>query len=310
MIEHWTDADAAPWLPAPGPADSKYRRGVLGVRAGSAQYPGAAVLAVSAGWRTGVGLLRYVPPIADQKPPFGLPAPAAAVLAARPETVFGDSGAHPCDAWLLGSGTDPSTRSPAEHSALLTLLSGSAPAVIDAGALELAAEARSGTLARAGGADVPGAPLIFTPHAGEFARLWKQCDLGDPPAALADPATTTARGDAARRLAEALGATVLLKGSVTVIATPRGGLLSAGPATPRLATAGTGDVLAGVLGALVALHAARVREDPELLGALGAAAALLHDQAARLAAGSQDRPIVALDVATALPAAVAAITAR
>lgn len=305
MTERWTDADAAPWLRPPGPADSKYRRGVLGVRAGSAQFPGAAVLAASAGWRTGVGLLRYVPPLNDPGSSFGLPSPAAAVLAARPETVFGEPARRPCDAWLVGSGTDPETRSPAERAAVLKLFTDAAPVVVDAGALGLVVEARSGALHPADAA----APLILTPHAGEFARLWRQAGLGPSPAALDDPLDAAARAAAAQRLAVALGATVLLKGAVTINATPGGRRYYAGPATARLATAGTGDVLAGILSALAALHAARVRAEPELLGELGVTAALLHDRAARIASGATGRPIVALDVADALPDAVAALAA-
>lgn len=313
-MERWTLAQASKWLRAPGPADDKYRRGVLGVRTGSSRYPGAAVLSVSAAWRTGAGLVRYMSPRDDVAPLFGLPAPAAAVLAAHPETVFGDTDGRGCDAWVIGSGTDPNERSAAERSRLLEILGGEDPVVVDAGALKLAA-AHSKAIH---------APAILSPHSGEFAGLWRGCGLSGsrdpgkdasahttrPHAAprrtdYADPADQAA---AAARLASHLGAAVLLKGSTTVAASPGGRCVLAGPATPWLATAGTGDVLAGILGALLAAHAAELRTDPELLAELGATAAVLHDAAARLAAQDPEgtgsgHPITASDVAAAIPAA-------
>lgn len=284
----------------PTASDDKYRRGVLGVRTGSAHYPGAAVLSVSAAWRTGVGLLRFVPQIDDAVPPYGLPTPAAAVLTARPETVFG-LGSRPCDAWLIGSGTDPATRSMDETSAITAFMEAEAPMVVDAGALELVTKMVSsfdrGTASLA--------PMILTPHAGEFARLWDASGLGARPNAFDDPEAFEARSEAAARLASALGATVLLKGSRTVCATPGGLRRHAPAATPWLATAGTGDVLAGILAALVTHHHATVRAEPEFLADLGIAAATLHDRAARVAAGttSSGSPIVALDIVDAIPAA-------
>jgi len=307
-IERWSVDRAARWIRRPVPGDDKYRRGVLGVRTGSAAYPGAAVLGVSAAWRAGVGMLRYVPPLEDPDAPFGLPAPAAAVLAARPETVFGEAGSRPCDAWVIGSGTDPGARSFAEGEALRRILAGDAPVVVDAGALRLAADTRSDR----------SAPLILTPHLGEFARLWDASGLGPLPGdwpGRGEPGDPGLLSDAAATLARRLGATVLLKGSTTLCATPEGGCVAAGPATPWLASAGTGDVLAGLLGALVCAHAGEVRADPERLGELGASAAVLHDLAARIAAGDPDargagRPITARDVAEAIPAAIERVPHR
>ena len=305
MTENWTARDAAEVLRSPGPHDDKYRRGVLGMRTGAAHYPGAAVLGVSAAWRTGVGMLRYVPPADDATPPFGLPTPAAAVLAARPETVFGPPGGRPCDAWVIGSGTDAAARSPAELHALHALLNGDAPVVVDAGALDLMAEYADRT-----------APVLLTPHGGEFERLWRSAALGDLPDEWdprgVDPAP---RARAAARLASALDATVLLKGSTTVCATADGWTRRVGPATPWLASAGTGDVLAGILGALVAGRSADIRTDRDMLGRLGATAALLHDRAARDASGDErahgtGRPIVAADVAAAIPRAFTEIVAQ
>lgn len=309
----WGEADAAAHLTVPGAESDKYRRGVLGLRTGSAAYPGAAVLGAEAAWRTGLGLLRYLPPLGDDPPEFGLPTPTAAVLAARPETVFASDAHGPlrCDAWLVGSGTDPARRGFAESAAIRRLLAGEAPVVLDAGALGLLAE-------RASAEPSPSrAPTIATPHRGEFLSLWRAAGLGESPAGWADdraesPGESALR-DAAAALAARLGATILLKGSLTIAATPGGFSTACGPATPWLAAAGTGDVLAGILGALVASHAAAVRADPELLGPLGASAAVLHDAAARLAAvddgTTPGRPITALDVAHALPETVARLLA-
>lgn len=315
--EQWSPELAAAWLPAPAANDDKYRRGVLGVRTGSAAYPGAAVLSVSAAWRTGLGMLRYVPALDDSEPRFGLPSPAAAVLSAHPETVFGAGG---CDAWLIGSGRDEEARSDEERAAILDTLAGQDPVVVDAGAIGLVLERGA-----------PGSPAIVTPHQGEFARLWQASGLGARPAGW--PARdrtrrsripkTEARAAAATRLAERIGATVLLKGSVSITATPGGQVYLSGPATPWLATAGTGDVLAGILGALATAHADAIREDPEVLGAIGATAASLHDAAARIASGDTvsapkqttgqialgpaGSPVVAGDVARAIPQAAEAL---
>lgn len=358
----WDAGRAREYFAVPDASSHKYRRGVLGLRTGSAAYPGAAVLGAEGAWRTGVGLVRYSPPLDDPGSELGLPSPAAAVLAARPETVFADGetalGAQ-CDAWLVGSGTDPARRSFAKREALHRLFDGETPLVVDAGALpeimELSPRDADGspraralsttqapTLPKPHTAVLPAAvlpaphaavspkpharvwpgphravssmlraPVVLTPHLGEFRALWA--------AAMAEPGGDTPpvpdnRVAAAAALASRLGATVLLKGSESVVATPGGFRALVGPATPWLATAGTGDVLAGILGALVATHAAGVRADPELLGPLAATAARLHDAAARFAADDLEgdgngHPITALDVAHAVPAAVSAMRA-
>ncbi|WP_042543251.1 ADP-dependent NAD(P)H-hydrate dehydratase [Leucobacter komagatae] len=289
----WTATDAAAFLSPPEESDHKYSRGVLALRTGSTSYPGAAVLGAEAAWRTGLGLVQFVPQLGDSVSPHGLPTPAAAVIAARPETVV-TAAPERADAWLIGSGTDPRSRTPAETAALTALLSGDAPVVVDAGALTLLAS-------RAGGSTTH-APAIMTPHTGEFRALWEELKLRQPATAAA----------ATIELARQLQTTVTLKGAVTLIASPEGLLLSAGPATPWLATAGTGDVLAGIMGALTATHAATVRTSPSLLAKLGATAAVLHDVAARIATretakGGSARPITAGDVARAIPAAVALV---
>lgn len=271
MTRSWTVEDTGRALRRPTAADDKYSRGVLGVRTGSDTYPGAAVLGVEAAWRTGVGMVRYVGP----------PRPTSLVLARRPETVAVDGRVQ---VWLLGSGTDASTRAAGETEALRGILHDTDPVIVDAGALDLAGD---GT-----------APRILTPHARELARL--RSSLGLAPAG-------SDRVTAARQTAEATGAVVLLKGAVTVVASPDGAVIEVGAGTPWLATAGTGDVLAGVIGALVAGAVAGGRvTDASSLVSLAASAAWLHGHAARIASAVLGGgPITALDVADALPRAVA-----
>ncbi len=290
-LVEWGAAEAAALLRAPDAEAHKYSRGVLGLRTGSAAFPGAAVLSAEAAWRTGLGLVRYVPQLDDAAPMHGLPSAAAAVLAVRPETVCSrdfDEDRARCDAWVIGSGTDSTLRSEAETAALSQLLSDWAVIVADAGALDLLVQTPLQ------------APLIATPHIGEFRLLWQAAGLGE----LCD-ATEADRHKAVVTLARHLQVTVLLKGSRTLVAAPDGFALACGPATAWLATAGTGDVLAGVLGALASAHAAEVGADARMLAKLGATAAVLHDRAARIAAHDAagvgaGRSIAALDVAHAL----------
>ncbi|MCR2825457.1 NAD(P)H-hydrate dehydratase [Microbacterium sp. zg.Y909] len=269
----WTHTDVAASLWMPTDADHKYSRGVVGVRTGSDRYPGAAVLGVEAAWRTGIGMVRYVGPETA----------AAAVLARRPETVTGDGRVQ---AWLIGSGTDAAERTRAETAALRHLLAGDVPVVADAGALDLAPGAT--------------APLVVTPHEREHATLWAALGRDEPVGAD--------RVTAALDTAAALGGVVLLKGAETIVASPDGTAVRVRAGTPWLATAGTGDVLGGVVAALVAARAAGGDVEPTGLVASAASGAWLHGQAGALA--SRDAgggPITALDVAAALPRVVGAV---
>lgn len=273
MDRGWTASDTAELLRMPTASDDKYSRGVVGLRTGSVAYPGAAVLGVEAAWRTGVGMVRYVGPERA----------ASLVLARRPETVTVEGRVQ---AWVIGSGTDPSARAESETAALRELLSGAAPVVVDAGALELAI---GGT-----------APRIVTPHAGEHARL--RAALG-----LASEATDA---EAVAETARALKACVVRKGSETVVAGADGSLIELPVATPWLATAGTGDVLAGTIGAVVAGVVARSAANPSSreIARAAAAGAWLHARAGAIAVVSRSGgPVTALDVAEALPAAVAGV---
>ncbi|MEV7972480.1 NAD(P)H-hydrate dehydratase [Cellulomonas sp. NPDC089187] len=273
------DAEDIPALwPVPGSGDHKYTRGVLGVVAGTAMYPGAAVLAVTAAVRAGVGMIRYQGPdrVVD------------AVLAARPEVVHGDGRVQ---AWLLGPGVDPGDRDQAERvrQAADRALREGQPVVLDAGALGLLPERL--------------APwCVLTPHAGELATLLTARGV---PVDRAGVEREPLRW--ARRAQEVTGATVLLKGSTTVVVGPQGACFSQADAPGWLATAGSGDVLSGVLGALLAGRADQVIEDPSAAAALAAVAALVHGRAAVRA--NPGGPVAALDVAEAVAPTVAELLA-
>jgi hydroxyethylthiazole kinase-like uncharacterized protein yjeF len=246
------DRDVALLLPRPHREDDKYRRGVLGVVAGSERYPGAATMSVEAAARSGAGMVRFV----------GSGALAAEVRHRRPEVVATDgrpSVAGQVQAWVVGPGlgTDGMAQALLED-----VLAGEVPVLIDADALTLLA--RIGPVRRA-------APVLLTPHAGELARLIDT-----------DRATVEgARLEHARAAAARYGAWVLLKGSTTVVVGPDSepGYVN-GTGTPALATAGSGDVLAGLVGSLLAagLHPAQA----------GAVGAHLHGVAGRLAAAGAD----------------------
>jgi hydroxyethylthiazole kinase-like uncharacterized protein yjeF len=277
--------DISELLPRPGPESDKYRRGVLGLLAGSDRFTGAALLSTGGAVHGGAGMVRVVT------------AQAAATLVRQvwPETVLT---VHPDDpdwdlidsvgrvqAWVAGPGMGTG---PDAVARLTAILGTDLPVLVDADGLTILSQVKE-LLPRA-------APTLITPHAGELSRL-----LGT------DAGSVEARRlEHARQAVDQLGVTVLLKGSTTVIASPAD---SADPGaqpvlvnptgTPWLATAGSGDVLSGLAGALLAqgLEPAQA----------GLAAAYLHGLAARLAAAPDpdqgEAPIGASDLVRALPAA-------
>ncbi|TFD48973.1 NAD(P)H-hydrate dehydratase [Cryobacterium frigoriphilum] len=279
MVKHaswqeWRCAEARSWIAVPDQSDDKYSRGVLGVCTGSAEYPGAAVLGVQAAARTGVGMIRYLGPAVV----------AQLVLARRPEVVVGQGRVQ---AWLLGSGMNAEDLGDAAPDLASAAASG-VPLVCDAGALDYARLATG--------------PTIITPHFRELAGLLTRAGASVNPATIAeDP------GAWAGRAADLLGVTVLLKGSVTWIADPTGTRFTVSHSPSWLATAGAGDVLGGILGALLATHHEQLQTDAQALPALAATAAWVHAEAARRASGGG--PIAALDVADAVPATIAALLA-
>jgi ADP-dependent NAD(P)H-hydrate dehydratase / NAD(P)H-hydrate epimerase len=257
-------SDVRGLLPRPNARDDKYTRGVVGVAAGSVQYAGAGVLATGSAVHGGAGMVRYVGLAPDE------------IRARYPEVVVHPD-ARPHDvrvqAWVVGPGlgTDDTAMS-----LLSDVLRTDVPVIIDADAITLVA--RSPGLVRG-----RSAPTVLTPHDREFARI-----AGEPSAD---------RLASLRRAARDLGATVLLKGNATVIADPEGAAYVNPTGTPWLATAGSGDVLSGLLGSLLAAGL------PPPLAA--ASAAYIHGVAGQLAAAAG--PISATDVLGQLRAAVRAI---
>ncbi|USC47589.1 NAD(P)H-hydrate dehydratase [Streptomyces filamentosus] len=256
-------ADVAALLPVPGAESDKYRRGVVGVVAGSERYPGAAVLAVAGALRGGAGAVRYVGPGAD------------AVIARFPEALVHagpPSKAGRVQAWVVGPGLGDGR---AAEAAVADVLAADVPVLVDADGLRLldAETVRTRT-----------APTVLTPHAGEAAAL-----LG-----TAREEVESGRLTAVRELAARYRATVLLKGSTTLIAEARDTPVRVNPTgTAYLATAGSGDVLSGLTGSLLAAGLA-----PRDAASVGA---YLHGLAARH--GSDGAPVSAQDVADGIPAA-------
>lgn len=288
----WTARDAGGVLRIPTAASHKYSRGVVALRTGSRAYPGAAVLGVEGASRAGAGMVRWI----------GDPEVGRLVLQRRPETVLGEGRAH---AWVLGSGVDARTRPDDVRAAMIAALRSGSPVVVDAGALDLAAEARG--------------PIVVTPHEGELREVRIPLGLGVDDVEGDDPLADRLRRGFEERLlvvretAVALGGAVLLKGDATIVAAPTGWWTVVRAGTPWLASAGTGDVLAGAIGAVAAGEAASGPVDTDRLAVLAATGAWLHGHAGRLASGTADgsvgHPLTALDVAAHLPAAYRAALA-
>ena len=255
--------------PEPGPRDDKYTQGVTGVLSGSATYPGAAVLSAGAAVAATSGMVRYVGSAAPQ------------VLSRWPEVIAaaGPERAGRVQAWVVGPGSG--TDEPAK-SALRFALESDVPVIVDADGLTLLA-ADPGMLTDRR------APTVLSPHAGEFARVAGQ-----------EPGTD--RVAATRDLARRLGVTVLLKGNVTVIAEPDGMTYLNPAGQSWAATAGSGDVLSGVIGALLAAGLPA--------GKAAAAAAFVHARAANLSAadpGPRPAPTSASRILAHIRAAIASL---
>ncbi len=264
-----THDDVRGWWPHAGPDSDKYTRGVVGLATGSATYPGAAVLSVAGACAGPAGMIRYAGSAAEYvkaRHPSVIPTERAA-----------DAGR--VQAWVCGSGLGLDERGAAE---LCTVLAAPVPVCLDADALTLLVDG-----AMAGALRARTAPVVVTPHDREFARL-----AGAPPG--------PDRVGSALGLAAELNATVLLKGDRTIVAAPDGTAWVNPTGTPALATAGSGDVLSGLLGALLAARLSPVRA--------AVAAAYAHGLAGRRAA--EDGPVTASEIADALRLTVADLTRR
>ena len=333
---------AAEAIRLPRVADMKYTRGVVGLVTGSSRYPGAAVLTARAAARTNVGMVRYLGPERAQD----------MVLAALPEAVIGKGHVQ---SWVVGSGVpdndgDPELKDVQRQTiaALLTFYAvdgtskdaadtgtdtdgapgagaddaGTAdvraltmpPIVVDAGALDLLP-------------DHVAPQVVLTPHAGELARL-----LG-----VTREQVEREPLRYALEAHERTGATVLLKGAATIVAGEGDHPMVSGSAPAWLGTAGAGDVLAGIAGALLAQMdddldgdggrtGSPLSYDAALVADTAAAAAYLHGVAAGAASESEQygwqppelfgmtrasrfetigHPIIASDVIAAIPDAIA-----
>lgn len=327
------DADlASSSIAVPSVHDMKYTRGVVGLVTGSTRYPGAAVLGASAAARSGIGMVRYLGPQRAQD----------LVLRALPEAVIGKGHVN---AWVVGSGVPASGDAPddedIQRETIARLLSHYAlplesgthdedtlaqstrpeampPIVVDAGALDLLPARVSGN-------------VVITPHAGELASLLTRLGAADGPVTASQ--VVSAPTQYATLAHESTGATVVLKGAVSVIAgtDPYDGgrtrVILCGRAPAWLGTAGAGDVLAGMIGAL--LSQSDVSGSPDDAPAVAdtvAAAVYLHGLAAAIASHSSQcgwsapevygvserdtghdagKPIIASDVVRAIPQAVA-----
>lgn len=251
--------DVAALLPRAAHETDKYARGVVGIACGSAAYPGAGLLATGGALHAGCGAVRYSGPreVADD------------ILRRWPEILVGE--ALPADtgrvqAWVCGSGFPTDDGYAAQRTR--QVIESGLPAVLDAGALSYIGPEGGANAISVGEAGL-GARIVITPHAGEAARL-----LG---ASRAD--VEARRLDSVRRLADTYGCTALLKGTTTLVATPDGSSVRVNPTgTPALATAGSGDVLAGLIGGLLA-----ARLEPLDAASVGA---YLHGMAGRIAHGA------------------------
>ncbi|QNG19579.1 bifunctional ADP-dependent NAD(P)H-hydrate dehydratase/NAD(P)H-hydrate epimerase [Rhodococcus triatomae] len=270
-------SEVGQWWPVPGPGDDKYSQGVVGVVAGSDGYPGAGVLCTGAAVTATSGLVRYAGPS------------RAEVLARWPEVIATPevASAGRVQAWVVGpgAGTDD-----AAEDVLAEVLSSEVPVLVDADGLTVVARRPDLVTGRA-------APTVLTPHAGEFERLTGTAPGPD-------------RVGAVRALAREWGVTLLLKGRATIIADPAGQTFVNEAGGSWSSTAGAGDVLSGVVGALLAAGI-----PPARAAAMGAR---VHSLAANLAAhggmsgvtdGAGRAPISAGDLLSHLREAVRVVRA-
>ena len=272
--------DCAGLLRAPRVDDTKYSRGVVGLVTGSALYHGAGLLSSRAAASGNVGMIRYCGPgqVGDL------------ILQELPETVLGRGRV---ESWVLGSGVPTRQAQKAagregqdgQRDLIADILSQQAadldedeaaadpPVVADAGALDLLP-------------DRLGPRTVLTPHAGEMAALLNSHGENvDGEQVMAEPLHW------ALRACQLTGATILLKGAITLIVgddgTDRPRVMTTGFGPAWLSTAGSGDVLSGAIGAMLAQNAGPIQDDATLMVDLTAAAAFLHGLAGSLASGGR-----------------------
>jgi ADP-dependent NAD(P)H-hydrate dehydratase / NAD(P)H-hydrate epimerase len=297
-LRRLTARDLGALLPRPTRRAHKYSRGVLGIVAGSSRFAGAAVLSVHASALAGVGMVRYLGPESA----------ARMVLSRTPEALWEPQDPGRVQAWVMGPGVDGQEQLDRAGAAVETALRDDLPVVVDAGALSLLPS------------HCP-PHWILTPHAGELATLLDSLpSTGEVAVTRSDVESRPLHF--LRQAAQQTGATVLLKGATTLVASPSGTVFSQSDGTPWMATAGSGDVLAGVLGALVAQAAQELADDIGAYAALGldpddrwaavaAVAASVHGRAGALASADCDGgPITASAIAEAVPRVMGSLSAE
>lgn len=236
--------------------DHKYTRGVLGVLAGCPQYPGAAVLAVGGALSVGVGMVRVVAP----------PEVATLVLNRFPQVVVAPG---KCQAWVIGPGVGGNLA--VARSQLIDNLTNGVATVLDASGLGLIGVNDQEVMTF-----FPLPPnVVLTPHQGELLALLQRLEVSVKAADISSAPLFWAK-----RLQSIVGGCVLLKGATTLVVSESAVFAqgaqrvegaqtaeSASPENPaRLATAGTGDVLSGVIGALLASHVAGIVKTGDRVG--------------------------------------------
>lgn len=297
----FTEEQAGAFFHHPSPDDDKYRRGVVGLVVGSETYPGAGLLASFAAAHSGVGMVRLNAPRRVED----------LVLSQVPGVV---TRGGRIQAGLVGPGCD-SERSDDCAELARFCVDSQLPLVIDAGALDQVvglvdyAKRQGRSLTR----------TVLTPHHGEAARLLSQLGAQTSRAKVDDDPHA-----AAASLGELTGAVVVLKSSRTLCVYAeytegRRNLkgIEIPQETPWAGVAGSGDVLAGIIAAVLAMHQGRAEKQGSGstiaeadCGHCACAGVWLHSQAARVASRGENsvlRPIQALDIARAIPDIVGAV---
>lgn len=284
-------------------AVDKFSRGSVLVVGGSTRYPGAPMMAALAAARAGAGYVTLAVPAAIaglvqahmmEIPVIAFPADADGCFSTRAHDLI-ESLAKKCDVTLVGPGMRVSGSTVSIISSLLTV---DKPLVIDADGLNCLARLTSNRLDEFPELIRRKAPLVLTPHRRELGRL---VGLSDTP-----PDSLTATLEAARRIAWADGGSelcIVAKGSATACVSPESALLPK-PGPAALATAGSGDVLGGI----IAAQLATTKIGTEGLPLLSALACEIHGQAGAIAAGRfGSRGVMATDVIDAIGLAADAI---
>lgn len=254
------DYEVAELVPALSFDSYKYSRGVVGIAAGSPSYPGAAMLSVLGAQHSGVGMVMLREGFVERE----------LVLDSLPNVVSIESDSPRITGWAAGPGFSGRE---AEHSFLTSVLAGELPVVLDAGALSAIADlpdVRNVVATRSG-------VTVVTPHVGEFRQLF--------------PSVVGFDLESVRTAARELNVIVVAKGPRTLVVGPDGRAFVDIEASPAMGTAGSGDVLTGIIGGLLAGSAL----DTVDVVALVAAGVWIHSRAGRIAEAQLENP-TAVDI--------------